>query len=90
MHTKETLEIETKTLELCPFCAGKAHFSTNKSEQILLEHFPESGVICPARSSQFCESFDEGRRLWNNRPTVSAYPWFQDIKAFVERHIRKD
>jgi hypothetical protein len=67
MINKETLEKESATLLVCPFCGGKAVFATNKSEQILIQHFPDAGVTCPARYDQYCDSFDQGRLFWNKR-----------------------
>ena len=70
MNRKELIEEckkESKTLEVCPFCGGKAEFATNKSLQIMIRHFPELGVCCPARYEQFCDSFDQGREWWNTR-----------------------
>jgi len=66
MHTKEQLEVESEWLQLCPFCGGKAEFRTNKSQQILIVHYPESGVNCPARFEQYCESFEQGKSWWNS------------------------
>lgn len=86
MYSEQQLIEESKTLEQCPFCACVAKFSTNKSENLLLEHFPDSGVNCPARCSQICDSFDDGKRLWNTRPEVSSYTWFIDLKKFVTKH----
>lgn len=54
-------------LEKCPFCGGLAHFSKNKSEQLIINHYPESGVNCPARFEQFCDSFEQGIKWWNTR-----------------------
>jgi len=65
MYTKEQLEAESKTLMRCPFCSGKAEFVTNKSEQIILQHRPELGVICPTRYEAYCDTFDMGRSFWN-------------------------
>ena len=67
MYKKEILEAESKTLKECPFCGGECKFATNKSEQIIIRHFPEIGVICPVRYEQYCESFDQGRLWWNFR-----------------------
>lgn len=66
---KETLERESETLTACPFCGGKAEFYVSKNEKapLHIRHFPESGVNCPARFDQFCESFEQGRRWWNTR-----------------------
>ena len=66
---KETWEAESATLKACPFCGGKAEFYVGKNEKAPLHvrHIPDSGVICPARYDQFCESFDQGRSFWNKR-----------------------
>lgn len=64
---KEILEKESATLNACLFCGGKAEFVTNKSGQIIIQHHPESGIICPARYEQYCDSFDIGREWWNKR-----------------------
>ena len=66
---KATLERESVTLTVCPFCGGKAEFYASKNEKASLHvrHLPESGVNCPARWDQFCESFEQGRRWWNTR-----------------------
>jgi len=61
------LKSESETLKPCPFCDGKAEFATNKSKQIMIHHFPELGVCCPARMEQYCDSFDQGRSWWNTR-----------------------
>jgi len=63
----EVLKAETKTLLPCPFCKGSAVFATNKSHQIMIQHFPDAGVCCPARYDQYCDSFDQGRFFWNTR-----------------------
>lgn len=55
-------------LEPCPFCSGKANFIINKSGQIILQHQPESGVMCPARYEGYCDTFSQGIRWWNSRP----------------------
>ena len=65
--TKEELIKESYTLHDCPFCGGKAEFITNKSNQIIIQHLPESGVNCPARYEQYTDSFDIGRLWWNTR-----------------------
>lgn len=62
---KEQFKKETETLEICPFCGGDAEFVTNKSKQIMLQHHPKAGVICPARCECYCDTFDFGRKLWN-------------------------
>lgn len=67
MRTKEELKRESATLRLCPFCNCKAEFATNKSEQILLQHYPDLGVNCPARCEIYCDTFDFGREIWNKR-----------------------
>jgi len=67
MYDKEQLKKESQTLSQCPFCGGKAEFVTNKSKQIILQHQPELGVICPARYEAYCDSFDQGREFWNTR-----------------------
>lgn len=67
MITKEQLEAESDSLDYCPFCGGKAEFRTNKSKQILIVHYPESGVVCPAIFEQYCESFEQGKTWWNKR-----------------------
>jgi hypothetical protein len=64
---KEQCKKESETLLPCPFCAGEAKFATNKSLQIMIRHFPESGVCCPARYDQFCDSFEQGKTWWNTR-----------------------
>jgi len=66
-YTKEHLAKESETLKKCPFCMGECKFITNKSDQIIIQHFPELGVICPVRYEQICESFDQGRLWWNKR-----------------------
>lgn len=66
-YSKEILAKESATLRSCPFCGGECKFITNRSEQIIIQHFPDSGVICPVRYEQYCESFDQGRLWWNIR-----------------------
>lgn len=65
--TEELLKEESKSLAPCPFCGGKARFITNKSKQIILEHLPDAGVVCPARYYQYCDTFDQGKLFWNTR-----------------------
>lgn len=67
MISLEELKKHSDMLHDCPYCSGKAWFATNKSDQIVLTHFPSSGVICPARYEQICESFEIGISWWNTR-----------------------
>jgi len=62
---------QTKTLLVCPFCRGKAEFyvSNNEKAPLHIRHIPESGVNCPVRWDQFCETFEMGRAWWNRRAT---------------------
>ena len=66
---KETLERESATLKACPFCRGKTEFYASKNDRapLHIRHIPDSGVACPARYDQFCESFEMGRAWWNGR-----------------------
>ena len=68
---KETLDKESATLLPCPFCGGKAEFITNKSEQIVIQHHPNSGICCPARYEQYCDDFEQGRFFWNKRLDIA-------------------
>lgn len=63
--SKELLNNQTKLLSFCPFCGEKAEFVTNKSNQIILQHHPPIGIICPARYEGYCETFDFGLKSWN-------------------------
>jgi len=65
--TKEELLKESATLHDCPFCGGKAEFVTNKSNQIIIQHLPAAGVVCPARYEQYTDSYEIGRLWWNTR-----------------------
>ena len=67
---KETLKAESATLMMCPFCGGTAEFVTNKSKQIIVQHHPDSGICCPARYEQYCDSFEQGRGWWNGRMEI--------------------
>lgn len=69
-YTKEELAKRSEFLYDCAFCGGKAEFATNKSEQLLIRHFPELGVNCPARFEQYCDSFEQGVIWWNKRSNV--------------------
>ena len=64
---KEQLKKESELLNLCPFCKGKAEFTTDKSHNLIIQHLPELGVICPARFYQVCDTFEMGRSWWNKR-----------------------
>jgi hypothetical protein len=66
---KETIKAESATLLLCPFCGGKAEFYVSKNEKapLCIRHLPESGVNCPVRYDQHCDTFEQGRRWWNGR-----------------------
>ena len=66
---KETVKAESETLSLCPLCGGNAEFYISKNEKapLHIRHLPDSGVNCPARYDQFCESFEQGRNWWNGR-----------------------
>ena len=66
---KETLKAESETLAPCPFCGGAAEFCVGRNDHAPLQvrHWPESGVNCPARWEQFCETFEQGRAWWNGR-----------------------
>jgi len=65
--TKEIIKEESEKLDVCPFCECKTEFITNKSKQIILQHRPEIGVLCPARCEIYCESFEFGFSLWNKK-----------------------
>jgi hypothetical protein len=60
-------KVQSESLQPCPFCGGEAKFVTDKSKHIVLQHFPEAGVCCPARYDQFCDSFEQGKEWWNTR-----------------------
>jgi len=66
---KEELNKESATLIPCPFCSGKAefHMSKNNKAPLHIHHYPEPGMVCPARMDQVCDSFEQGRRWWNTR-----------------------
>ena len=65
--TKEQLSNESSKLWSCPFCGGMAEFTTNKSEQLMIEHLPDAGVCCPTRYFQVCDTFEIGYSWWNSR-----------------------
>lgn len=97
--TKEILKEESEKLDLCPFCNCKAEFITNKSKQIILQHRPEIGVVCPARCEIYCESFEFGFSLWDgkdvrldgteNITTFGGEAWIDDDK-YAEYGINFD
>lgn len=60
-------EIESLTLQLCPFCLNIAEFYKTKDGKLHIKHHPPKGVVCPARYDQQCDSYDQGRRWWNDR-----------------------
>jgi len=68
MNNEETKK-ESLTLSPCPFCGGKAefHLTPNDKAQLHIRHIPASGVNCPARFDQYCDSFEQGREWWNKR-----------------------
>jgi len=65
----EQAKEESQTLIPCPFCKGKAEFAIGKNEKapLHIRHFPESGVNCPARFEQYCDTFEQGKKWWNTR-----------------------
>lgn len=65
MNKKELTEASARLMP-CPFCSGKAEFVTNK-QGLLIVHYPESGVNCPARFEQYCDNFVMGMSWWNKR-----------------------
>ena len=65
--SQDLLRYESTKLKPCPFCGQTAEFVTNKSGQLLIEHLPEAGVICPARYSQVCDNVEIGSSWWNTR-----------------------
>lgn len=66
---KELIIEANKTLTNCPFCGGKSEFYISKNEKapLCIRHIPKSGVICPARFDQYCETFENGKTWWNRR-----------------------
>jgi DNA-directed RNA polymerase subunit RPC12/RpoP len=68
----EVAKKKTEELNACPFCGGKAVFSINKSKQIMIQHYPEAGVCCPARYDQYCDNFEQGKKWWNTRAFYPA------------------
>ena len=67
---KTQLAEESAALLACPFCAGAAAFHAEKDGKLHLHHYPEPGIICPARFDQYCDSFKQGREWWN----IRTYP----------------
>jgi len=67
--TAELWEEKNKRLFRCPFCGGETKFYESKNEKtpLNIKHIPEAGVNCPVRFDQFCESFEQGEKWWNNR-----------------------
>jgi hypothetical protein len=61
---KEECKGQSKKLPLCPFCKEKAEFVVSQSGQLMIQHFPVSGVNCPARYEQYCDSFQQGLSWW--------------------------
>jgi hypothetical protein len=54
-------------LDLCPFCGGKSEFIRKKDGQLMIVHYPPSGVVCPARWEAVCDSEEQGAIWWNSR-----------------------
>ena len=50
-------------LEPCPFCGGKAEFVQKKDGQLLIAHYPASGVVCPARWEAVIDTPEQGAPL---------------------------
>ena len=69
VKTEQELELEreTLTLQTCPFCFNIAEFYKNRDGKLFIRHHPPKGVVCPARYEQQCDSYDQGRRWWNDR-----------------------
>ena len=67
--TKEDLKTVSGRLIPCPFCGGTAEFylSKNANASLCIRHIPKSGIICPALYDQYCETFENGQRWWNQR-----------------------
>lgn len=83
-NDKETLKKETATLYKCPFCNGNAEFIADKSGFLNIRHLPEAGICCPARFEQVCDTFEMGRKWWNQRiGKYEEYP-FSESSASSE------
>jgi len=68
MYDKENLKKESQDLIPCPFCGGNAEFVfIEKSKWLMIRHLPKSGVNCPARFEQICDTFEMGKNWWNTR-----------------------
>lgn len=80
---------ESALLLLCPFCGGTAEFIFNKSNQILLQHFPKSGVNCPARCEMFCETFSFGREIWNRHNGARILYYHPQDKDMSKKELNK-
>lgn len=66
---KDVLAMRSAALQLCPFCKGKAEFYVSKNimAPLHVRHIPGSGVNCPVRWDQHCESYEQGSAWWNRR-----------------------
>jgi hypothetical protein len=54
-------------LDACPFCGGPAEFVRKKDGQLLVAHYPASGVVCPARWEAVIDTPEQGAAWWNRR-----------------------
>jgi hypothetical protein len=58
-------------LSSCPFCGGEAKFmrkkGPNETVELSIVHYPESGVVCPARWEAVCDTVEIGAEWWNKR-----------------------
>ena len=58
------------TLDECPFChGGETLFLENPKSPhlVMIVHWPDKGVNCPARMEQVCDSQEQGVAWWNDR-----------------------
>ena len=54
----------------CPFCrGGETTLMTNEKVPHLVRiiHFPDRGVVCPARFDQYADSMAQAAGWWNDR-----------------------
>jgi hypothetical protein len=61
---------QTVKLDECPFChGGETKFLGNPASPhlLMIVHYPDKGVICPARYEQVCDSQEQGAAWWNDR-----------------------
>ena len=79
---KEECKRQSENLPLCPFCKGKAEFVVSQSGQLMIQHLPLAGVICPARYQQYCDTFEQGMGWWRYLKTEKR--WLKIINQIAK------